>query len=306
MGTPDFAVPILQALIRKDYEIVLVVTQPDRPKGRKKILTPPPVKVEAEKQNIPVFQPEKLKDEYEHVLAYHPDLIITAAYGQILPKALLDGPVCGCINVHASLLSELRGGAPIHHAIIQGKKKTGATIMYMVDKLYVGDMLSQRKVANDEKDNVSRLHDKLAKTGADLLLETLPRLFQNAIVPQQQDESKATFAANLTRDDEKIDWSKSHEAVYNHIRGLNPWPVAFTLYEGQPMKIWWGEKENVKYDASPGEIVYVTDDAFTVACGNGYGIQITEIQPAGKKKMTVGDFLRGDRSRLKPGMKLGD
>src|SRR5699024_2518505 len=180
---------ILQVLIRNDYVIVVVVTQPDRPKGRNKILTSPAVKVETEKQNIPVFKLEKFKDEYEQVLAYHPDLIITAAYGQILPKALLDGPAYGCINVHASLLPELRGGAPIHHAIIQGKKKTGVTIMYMVDKLDAGDMLSQRKVAIDEKDNVGRLHDKLAKTGADLLLETLPRLFQNAIVPQQQDES---------------------------------------------------------------------------------------------------------------------
>src|SRR5690625_4226471 len=177
MGTPDFSVPILQNLVQSDYEIVLVVTQPDRPKGRKRILTPSPVKEEAIKHNIPVFQPEKLNDDFEEIVAYEPDLIITAAYGQLLPNELLEAPQYGSINVHASLLPELRGGAPIHYAILQGKKETGITIMYMVEQLDAGDILTQQKVPIHQTDDVGMLHDKLSEVGAGLLMTTLPQLF---------------------------------------------------------------------------------------------------------------------------------
>jgi len=307
MGTPDFSVPILQQLLEADYEVVLVVTQPDRPKGRRRTLTPPPVKEEAVKHGIPVFQPEKLGQDYEEIIKYEPDLIITAAYGQLLPNELLESPKYGSINVHASLLPELRGGAPIHYAIMQGKKETGITIMYMVEKLDAGDILSQQKVAIDPADHVGSLHDKLSVAGSELLLETLPSLFQGKLTPEKQDESKATFAANISREQEEINWSMNHTDVYNHIRGMRPWPVAFTLYDGKRMKIWWAEKDNTAYDGRPGEIVRIADyESFVVVCGNGKGVRITEVQPSGKTKLTVAEYLRGSTERIKLGTIVGE
>lgn len=307
MGTPDFSVPILENLVKSMYEVVLVVTQPDRPKGRKKVITPPPVKVEAEKHNLPVFQPEKLRDDYQTILDYEPDLIITAAYGQILPNELLDGPEYGCINVHASLLPELRGGAPIHYAIVEGKKETGITIMYMVEKLDAGDILTQQTVTIEHEDNVGTLHDKLSESGSTLLLETLPLLFERKITPVKQDESQATFAANIRREQERIDWSKSNLEVYNHIRGLNPWPVAFTTYESKNMKIWKAELDNNNYTGTPGEIIKKTEDGgFIVLCGNEKAVKITEIQPSGNKKIPVREYLLGSEDRIKPGVVMGE
>lgn len=306
MGTPDFSVPILERLIAENYDVVLVVTQPDRPVGRKRILTPPPVKVTAEKHEIPVFQPEKVADEYEEIFTYEPEIIVTAAYGQILPKALLDYPKYGCINVHASLLPKLRGGAPIHYAILQGEKETGVTIMYMVEKLDAGDMLSQRAIPIEQEDDVGILHDKLSALGADLLLETLPKLFAGEIHPVKQKEEEATFAPNITRDVEKIDWMKSSEEVYNHIRGLRPWPVAYTTYDEKLMKIWRAELLDKKLTGKAGEIVSVDETSFTVACGDGKGVIITEIQPAGRRRMYVEDYLRGAKDRIKIGKILGE
>ncbi|HLS10388.1 methionyl-tRNA formyltransferase [Lentibacillus sp.] len=307
MGTPDFSVPILETLIQTAYELVLVVTQPDRPKGRKKIMTPPPVKKVAEKYDIPVLQPEKLKDEYQKILAYEPDIIVTAAYGQILPKELLEIPEFGCINVHASLLPELRGGAPIHHAILQGKQKTGITIMYMAEKLDAGDMIAQQEVPIANNDHVGSLHDKLSETGARLLSDTLPKLFAGNVTPVSQDESRATFAYNIKREQERIDWRKRHDVIYNHIRGLHPWPVAYTTYNGKVMKIWWGEMDDGHYGGTPGEIAEIIgDEAFIVVCGNQKGIRITEIQPAGKKRMTVKQYLQGSPDRIKTGIVMGD
>ncbi len=305
MGTPDFSVPILHNLVKSEYEVVLAVTQPDRPKGRKRAITPPPVKVEAEKHGIPVYQPEKLRDSYEEILAYQPDLIVTAAYGQLLPNALLEGPEFGCINVHASLLPELRGGAPIHYAIMQGKKETGITIMYMVEKLDAGDILTQQSVPIDVKDHVGTLHDKLSEVGTTLLMDTLPRLFNGDINPVKQDNAKATFAGNIKREQEKIDWHKNSLEIYNHIRGLNPWPVAFTTYQGSNMKVWWGEIQDEQYDGSPGEIVEKTEDGFLVVCGDEKAIKITDMQPAGKKRMSVKDYLQGSADRIKIGTVLG-
>src|SRR5690625_3258210 len=241
MGTHDFAVIILQALIQSSYEVVLVVTQPDRPKGRKRQLTAPPVKEEAIKADIPVFQPENLQTEYEEIISYDADLIITAAYGQLLPKALLDTPKFGCINVHASLLPELRGGAPIHYALLQGMKKTGITIMYMVEKLDAGDIIAQQEIPILETDHVGTLHDTLSIVGAKLLLKTLPAIFEKTNDQIPQEEANATFAPNITREQERIDWKKTNQEVYNQIRGLHPWPVAYSLYEGKRMKIWWAE-----------------------------------------------------------------
>ncbi|WP_042144930.1 methionyl-tRNA formyltransferase [Paucisalibacillus sp. EB02] len=307
MGTPGFSVPILNKLIHSEYEVVLVVTQPDRPKGRKKVITPPPVKVEAETHGIPVFQPEKIRQDYHEILNYNPDIIVTAAYGQILPNELLEGPKYGCINVHASLLPELRGGAPIHYAIMQGKIETGITIMYMAEKLDAGDILTQKSIPIEKNDHVGSMHDKLSDVGAQLLMETLPKLFAGEITPIKQDDTKATFASNIKREQEQIDWTKSNIEIYNQIRGLHPWPVAFTTYQNQNMKIWWGEPLEEEYNGEPGEITAKdNDEAFTVVCGNGKGIRITEIQPAGKKRMTVKDYLQGSSERIQIGTKMGE
>ncbi|MCM3029037.1 MULTISPECIES: methionyl-tRNA formyltransferase [unclassified Niallia] len=300
MGTPDFSVPVLQRIIGDGYEVIAVVTQPDRPVGRKKVLTPPPVKVEALKHGIPVYQPEKIRqsEELAQIIALNPDLIVTAAFGQILPKELLDAPKLGCINVHASLLPELRGGAPIHYSIIQGKEKTGITIMYMAEKLDAGDILTVAEVPIEEEDTVGTLHDKLSETGSELLSSTLPKLIAGELTPIPQDDEKATFAPNIKRSDERIDWSSSGEQIYNKIRGMNPWPVAFTEYESKPMKIWGAKKIARQTDALPGTIVSIEEDGLIVATGSGSFIKITELQPAGKKKMTADVFLRGAGAKL--------
>ncbi|MBM7701814.1 methionyl-tRNA formyltransferase [Metabacillus iocasae] len=307
MGTPDFSVPVLQTLIQDGYHISAVVTQPDRPKGRKKVLTPPPVKVEAEKHGIPVLQPEKirLEEEYQKVLAYKPDLIVTAAFGQILPKVILDAPKHGCINVHASLLPELRGGAPIHYSILEGKEKTGVTIMYMVEKLDAGDILTTIEVPIEEQDHVGTLHDKLSEAGSKLLSETVPPLLEGKLTPIPQDNEKATFAFNIKREQEKIEWSRTGEEIYNHIRGLHPWPVAYTSLEGQVLKVWWGEKvKSPTVDAEPGVVIAIDKDGLIVATGNETAIKLTDIQPSGKKRMSAEQFLRG--TNLEKGTKLGD
>ncbi|MDQ6596910.1 methionyl-tRNA formyltransferase [Bacillus salipaludis] len=308
MGTPDFSVPVLRRIIDDGYEVIGVVTQPDRPVGRKKVLTPPPVKVEALKHKIPVYQPERIreKEELEKILALEPDLIVTAAFGQILPKALLEAPSLGCINVHASLLPELRGGAPIHYAIIQGKKKTGITIMYMVEKLDAGDILTQVEVPITDEDNVGTLHDKLSKAGADLLSETIPKLLADNLTPIPQEDAAASFASNIKREQEKIDWGKTGEEIYNHIRGLNPWPVAFTLMNGQVLKIWEAEKVSGTKSEIPGLIVGIEPDGLVVSTGNKTAIKITELQPSGKTKMTGKDFLRGAGSKISTGVRLGE
>lgn len=308
MGTPDFSVPILRQLIQDGYSVIAVVTQPDRPVGRKKILTPPPVKIEAEKQGIPVYQPEKIRqsEELQTILDLKPDLIVTAAFGQILPKELLDAPRFGCINVHASLLPELRGGAPIHYAIIQGKEKTGVTIMYMAEKLDAGDILTQVEVPILESDNVGTMHDKLSEAGAKLLSETIPALLKGELTPIKQNEAEATFAHNIKREQEKIDWSKSGEDIYNHIRGLNPWPGAYTLLKGNGLKIWQAHKLPIDSKHAPGTVIKIDEDGIVIATGNDTGINITELQPSGKKRMSAGQFLRGAGSALTIGIRLGE
>ncbi|MFC4404628.1 methionyl-tRNA formyltransferase [Gracilibacillus xinjiangensis] len=306
MGTPDFAVPVLERLIEDGYTIQLVVTQPDRPKGRKKVLTPPPVKVAAEKHGLPIFQPEKIKDNYEQIEQLQPDLIVTAAFGQILPKGILEIPKFGCVNVHASLLPLLRGGAPIHYSILQGHDKTGVTIMYMAEKLDAGDIISQAEIDILDDDDVASLHDKLSVIGADLLSDTLPALFANEITPIKQDDELATYAPNIKREEEEIDWKRSRQEVYNHIRGLHPWPVAYTKWQGKNVKVWRAEKSNQTTDNLPGEIVSVSEDGLIVATGDNLTLKITELQPAGKKKMLVSDFIRGIDLNDLVGAKLGE
>ncbi|AZV42214.1 methionyl-tRNA formyltransferase [Peribacillus asahii] len=308
MGTPDFSVPVLKRIMDEGYEVIAVVTQPDRPVGRKKVLTPPPVKVEAEKYGIPVYQPEKIRNEADlaEILALKPDLVVTAAFGQILPNELLEAPKFGCINVHASLLPELRGGAPIHYSILQGKEKTGITIMYMAEKLDAGDILTQAEVVIEEEDNVGTLHDKLSQVGSDLLAETLPKLINGELTPIKQDEAKATFASNIKRSDERIDWTRTGQEIYNHVRGLNPWPVAYTLLEGNVLKVWQAKKLPGMKESAPGTIIDVCEEGVVVATGNETAILITELQPSGKKKMLAKDYLRGAGAFIKAGMKVGE
>lgn len=308
MGTPDFSVPVLKQIINDGYEVIGVVTQPDRPVGRKRTLTPPPVKVEAEKHGIPVFQPEKIRqrEELDKILELKPDLIVTAAFGQILPKELLDAPKYGCINVHASLLPELRGGAPIHYSIIQGKEKTGITIMYMVEKLDAGDILTVAEVPITETDTVGTLHDKLSGAGSKLLSETIPNLLRGEISPTPQNENEATFAFNIKREQEKVDWSKTGEEIYNHIRGMNPWPVAYTTLDGTVLKIWKSEKVAAQEKNVPGVITGIEQNGIIVCTGNETAIKLTELQPSGKTRMSATDFLRGAGAKVSTGLTLGE
>lgn len=305
MGTPDFAVPILQMLVHEGYSVVGVVTQPDRPKGRKRILTPPPVKVAAQKWGLPVLQPHKLVDEaaIDSVLQLEPDLIVTAAYGQLLPQKILQAPSLGCINIHASLLPKYRGGAPIHWAIIHGEEKTGITIMYMVQALDAGDMLVQKELPIRKTDHVGILHDRLSELGANLLKESLPSLIQGHLQATPQDEQQATYAPNLTREDEMIDWSQSATQIYNRVRGLHPWPVASTVWRGKPMKIWWVEEKWVDHQNQPGTILGVESEGILVAAGSG-AVMIKELQPSGKKRMPAHDFVGG--ARIQDGERFGE
>ncbi|TFE02712.1 methionyl-tRNA formyltransferase [Jeotgalibacillus salarius] len=298
MGTPDFSVPVLQKIIADGYEVKAVVTQPDRPVGRKKVLTPPPVKKEALNHHLKVIQPEKLSgsDELEDIIALDADLIITAAFGQLLPKKLLDAPKLGCINVHASLLPELRGGAPIHHSIIRGYDKTGITIMYMAEKLDAGDIIRQREVGITDEDHVGTLHDKLSEAGAGLLSETLPLLISGKAERIPQDHEKATYAWNIKRDEEKINWNRPGREVFNQIRGLYPWPTAYTVFRDKPMKI--QQVKLSKGNGSAGEIIEVSDEGILFATADDEAVLVTELQPSGKKKMTASDFLRGSQVKV--------
>ena len=295
MGTPDFSVPVLQTLIDSPYKIVAVVTQPDRPVGRKKIMTPPPVKRLAEEGNLVVLQPEKVRrpEAVEEVLSYQPDLLVTCAYGQILPESLLNAPKYGAINVHASLLPEYRGAAPIHKSIMDGKSETGITIMYMVKALDAGDILTQTKVPIEIKDTVGTLHDKLAEAGARLLIETIPDLIEGKVTPVPQDESKVTYVSTLSREDEKINWNQPGESIYNHIRGMDPFPAAFTVYQKKPLKLWKALMVDGEGHGAPGTVLKTEVDGFIVKTGDKTGIKVIECQPSGKKRMAASDFLRG-------------
>lgn len=307
MGTPGFSVPVLEKIIQEGYNIIAVVTQPDRPVGRKKVMTPPPVKEAALKHGLSVLQPEKLSKsmELKQIIDMNPDLIVTAAYGQLLPNELLEAPKYGCINVHASLLPELRGGAPIHYSILQGKKETGITIMYMAEKLDAGDIISQMSIPIEETDDTGLLHEKLSETGAKLLSETIPAIIEGTASRTPQDESKATFAPNIRRSDEKMDWTRPGEELYNQVRGLHPWPVAYTTLDGAVMKIWKAEKEQ-NAQGHPGTILSIHEEGILVATGSETALKITELQPAGKKRMSARDYLRGTGSSLKAGMTFGE
>jgi methionyl-tRNA formyltransferase len=302
MGTPEFAIPSLRMLIEEGYNIVGVVTQPDRPKGRKKLMTPSPVKVEAERHQIPVYQPQRMRDPAvtDAIAAYEPDLIVTAAYGQILPKSVLDIPRLGCINIHGSLLPLYRGGAPIQYAIMKGETITGVTIMYMAEGLDTGDMISRIEVPIEDEDDAGALFEKLSIVGASLLKQTLPELIEGRCTATPQNDHEASYARVINREDELLNWSDSSIHIFNHIRALRPWPGAYTLWNNEVLKIWSCLKpEYVKLNERKdpiiaGTVIEVSPAGIVVSTGDGT-LTLTEIQPAGKTRMTVSEFVKNGR-----------
>lgn len=271
-------------LHEEGYTIVGVVTQPDRPVGRKRVLTPPPVKAEALRLGLPVIQPEKLRgsSELEEIKALAPDLIVTAAFGQILPKALLEVPKLGCINVHASLLPAYRGGAPIHQAVMDGCTETGVTIMYMAEKLDAGDIISQANETILPTDDTGMMFEKLSRTGENLLKETLPSILEGTNERIPQDEELVTFAKNISREQERIDWTRPGMDIHNQVRGLSPWPTAYTTFGDENVKIWKTEAMQTDSEGKPGEIIELTKEHILVKSGDDTAVAITELQPSGK------------------------
>ncbi|MFC4100991.1 methionyl-tRNA formyltransferase [Paenibacillus xanthanilyticus] len=305
MGTPDFAVPSLEALIAAGHEIVAVVTQPDRPKGRKKTLTPPPVKEAALLHGLAVHQPERLRtsETVEEIARLQPDLIVTAAFGQILPKAVLDVPPLGCINVHGSLLPKYRGGAPIQRSIMNGESKTGITIMYMAEGLDTGDMISKAELPITEADNAGTIFEKLSVLGAELLMRTLPAIESGQARAEKQDDAEATYAPNLKRDDERIDWNRGAREIFNQVRGLSPMAGAFTMLGGETFKVWACQPLAAGgANAAPGTVVAADESGIKVATGDGL-LLLTTVQPAGKKAMAASEWLKG--AKLAPGTAFG-
>lgn len=305
MGTPDFAATVLEGLLDDaNYDVLAVVTQPDRALGRKKEIKMTPVKEVALAHNLPVYQPEKMSgsDEMAELMTLGADGIVTAAFGQFLPTKLLDS-VDFAVNVHASLLPKYRGGAPIHYAIINGDKEAGVTIMEMVKKMDAGDMIAKASTPITDEDNVGTMFEKLAVIGRDLLLKTLPDYIAGNIKPELQDESKATFSPNITSEEERIDWNKSAREVFNHIRGLYPWPVAHTLLDGKRFKIY--EASLAEGQGQPGQIIEKGKKTLVVATGDG-AISLKTVQPAGKPRMSVVDFLNGLGRKLEVGDLIGE
>lgn len=297
MGTPDFAVPPLAALVKAGYEVAAVITQPDKPKGRGKTLMPTPVKEEAMKHEIPVYQPVKVRDpEFVEILReLAPDIIIVAAFGQIIPKTILDLPKFGCINIHASLLPKYRGAAPIQQAVIDGEKESGVTIMRMGTGLDTGDMISRIVVPIEAEETGGSLFDKLAQAGAGLLIETLPSIENGtANYEKQPEESPTPYAAMITKKMGLMDFSKSAEELERLVRGLNPWPSAYTFLNGKTLKVWKStvEKGVNGGKAAPGTITVVDKAGIHVACGENT-LVLREVQLEGKKRMETDAFLRG-------------
>ena len=302
MGTPDFAVPSLQALIDAGHDVCAVYTQPDKPQGRKQILTAPPVKTLALEHDIPVFQPNTLKneDEQARLRELAPEVIIVVAYGKLLPKAVLDIPPHGCINVHGSLLPRWRGAAPIQWAVIAGDEMAGVTTMQMAEGLDTGDMLLTYETKVGEKETAGELFDRLAQSGAELLTQTLVKL--DEITPRPQDDAQSCYAHMLDKQMAVIDWSKSAHEIDCLIRGLNPWPIALTTLSGERLKVFAAEK--AAGNGEPGTVLEADPKkGLTVACGEG-ALRLTEIQLVGGKRMKATDFLRGHA--IEVGTKLGD
>lgn len=305
LGTPPFAVPALKSLLAAGHEVVAVITQPDRPVGRRQILTPPPVKLTASEHGITVLQPEKIRTAEARAslepLFQSVDAAVVAAYGRILPGWMLTGPRLGCINIHSSLLPKYRGAAPINWAIAAGETETGVTIMLMDEGLDTGPILSQRALAIGPTETSAELTARLAEVGAELLLASLPLIARGELNPVAQDDSAATLAPILRREDGRVDWSMTAIHIFNRRRGFTPFPGCFTILAGERLEIvacqpLAGQSAS---DLTPGSITRVERDCFNVQCGGGTELKVTTVQPAGKREMNVRDFLNG--VKLKPG-----
>lgn len=294
MGTPEFALPSLEKLIEEKYDICAVFTKPDKPQGRKRIITPPPVKVFAQEHGLQVFQPEKLKirETYDLIKNLNPDAIVVVAYGKILPKNIIDMPKYGCINVHGSLLPRYRGAAPIQWSIINGDKVTGISTMFMDEGLDTGDILLQSKVSINGDETSEELKKRLSVIGADLLIKTLKELENGTLERIKQDDSQATLSPPLDKITGDIDWQKTAQEIHNLVRGSNPWPIAHTLLRGKNFKIY---KTRISTYRSyyPGKVI--STDPLIVGCGNNTSLELLEVQIEGKKRMTASDFSRGYR-----------
>ena len=306
MGTPDFAAGALKALIDAGHEITAVVTQPDKPKGRSKELIPSPVKVCAERHGIPVLQPKRIKtaESIEELKGYEADIYIVAAFGQILTQEILDIPHYGCLNIHASLLPKYRGASPIQHVIIGGEEKTGITIMQMDAGIDTGDMLYKKEIPIESSDNYETLHDKLTVLGAKAVVEALEFLAQGKLEAEKQREDLSCYAPLIDKAMGEIDFSKDALTIDRKIRGMTPWPSAFTGYRGKQLKIWRAEPDMEAVSAGkPGEILQVDKNRVTVAAGEGV-LHVYELQLEGKRRMTAHDFLLG--VKMQPGEILGE
>ncbi|MDG2982414.1 methionyl-tRNA formyltransferase [Latilactobacillus curvatus] len=306
MGTPQFSVPILEALVAHDYQVLAVVTQPDRKVGRKQVLQQTPVKEAAVRLNLTVFQPEKLSGSQElaDVMALQPDLIVTAAYGQFLPTKLLEAVKIAAINVHGSLLPKYRGGAPIQYAVLNGDSEIGITIMHMAKKMDAGDMIEQASIPIEASDDTGTLFDKLSYVGRDLLLKTLPSIIDQTAPRTPQDEAQVTFAYNITKEQEQLDIEQPATQLVNQIRALRPQPGAWLPINGQRTKLWQATVAETTTDQPAGVIVAINKKDFELAAGNGSVLKITEIQPAGKAKMPVQSFLNGVGKQLAVGQQV--
>lgn len=295
MGTPDFSVPTLESLIDSDHEVVGVVTQPDKPKGRGKQLQMTPVKMKAIEHNIPVYQPIRVKQEgfVDEMRSLQPDLVVTIAFGQILTKEFLDMPRLGCLNVHASLLPKLRGAAPIQWSIINGDMKTGVTTMYMDTGIDTGDMLLKEEVMIEPTDTGGTLHDKLSQIGGPLILETIKQLEEGTLVRQKQNDDDATYVTMLDKQMGNVVWNKPAIEIERLIRGLNPWPSAYTHVNGKILKLWEAKVIELEdNDHMPGSVFEINKEGLVVKCADN-GLLITSLQLQGKKRMAAADFLRG-------------
>ncbi len=307
MGTPEFAVPSLRKLITAGHRIQAVFTQPDKPVGRKQVITPPPVKVCALEHGLKVYQPLKIKTaearaEFEP-LFQQADAGVVAAYGRILPDWMLSAPRLGCINVHSSILPKYRGAAPINWAIVHGETETGVTIMQMDVGMDTGDILRQGTTAIGPTETAEQLTPRLADLGASLLIETLAGIERGEITPQKQSEAEATSAPMLKREDALVDWTLSATQIYNRLRGFTPFPGCYTLLHQQRLEIVAAAAEPQAGEAAPGSILEITKDSVAIACGGNSQLRLTQVQPAGKKAMFVRDFLNG--AKIQVGTKLG-
>ncbi|MBR5318536.1 MAG: methionyl-tRNA formyltransferase [Peptococcaceae bacterium] len=305
MGTPDFAVESLNALVNAGHDVAAVITQPDRPKGRGNKLAFPEVKSRALELNLPVHQPASVKEEafLELLQSYQPDVIVVVAYGRILPQAVLELPQYGCINVHGSLLPAYRGAAPIQRAVLDGCKESGVTIMQMDSGMDTGDMLLQGSLPITEEDNTGTMFEKLAVLGGKLLVEALEGMQQGTIQPQKQNEAEATYAARILKEDEVIDWSKPAETIFCQIRGLAPAPGAYTLWNDQRLKIWKSRISKKETGKAPGTVAEIGKDYLLVQTGQGC-LEVLELQPAGKKAMPAKAFCNG--TGIEAGIQFGE